>query len=107
MKLIIAIVHDDDAKELIDNLRISKIGITKLNSTGGFLKQGNTTMIIGVDEARVDETLDIISESCREREIMTTIPPMVEESSMILQPFKVKVGGATVFIVDVEQFKKI
>lgn len=107
MKLIIAIVQDDDSRMLMDRLREREVGATKLNSTGGFLRQGNTTVLIGVDEGRVDETLEIISESCKEREIMTTIPPMVEEASLILQSFKVKVGGATAFVLDVEQFKKI
>lgn len=107
MKMILAIIQDDDKRVLMDRLRENKIGATKLKSTGGFLRQGNTTVIIGVEDERVEEALEIISESCKEREIMTTIPPMIEEASLILQSFNVKVGGATVFVLDVEQFKKI
>jgi uncharacterized protein YaaQ len=107
MKLVIAIVQDEDARGLVDALKDKKIGATKLSSTGGFLRQGNRTVLIGVEEERVEEVMDIIGENCREREIVATIPPMVEEASMILQSFNVRVGGATVFVVDVDQFRKL
>jgi uncharacterized protein YaaQ len=107
MKLIVAIVQDEDVRDLVDGLREKRIGATKLSSTGGFLKQGNRTILIGVEDERVEEVMDIIGENCREREITATIPPMVEEASLILQSFQVKVGGATVFVLDVEQFRKI
>lgn len=107
MKLIIAIVQDEDVRDLMDGLREKNIGATKLSSTGGFLRQGNRTIIVGVEEERVKEVMQIIAENCRQREVMTTMPPMVEEASLILQTFKVKVGGATVFILDVEHFEKL
>lgn len=107
MKLVVAIVQDEDVRDLVDGLREKHIGSTKLSSTGGFLKQGNRTILIGVEDERVEEVMAIIGENCSEREIMATIPPMVEEASLILQSFKVKVGGATVFVLDVEQFRKI
>lgn len=107
MKLVIAIVQSEDKHDLIDALKAANIGSTKLASTGGFLKQGNTTVLIGVEEERVDEVLNIISENCKKREVIAAIPPMVEEASLVLESFKVKVGGATVFVVDVEQFKKL
>jgi uncharacterized protein YaaQ len=107
MKLIVAIVQDEDVRDLMDGLRENNIGATKLSSTGGFLRQGNRTVIIGVEKDRVEEVMQIIAETCREREVMATMPPMVEEASLILQSFKVKVGGATVFVLDVEEFKKI
>jgi uncharacterized protein YaaQ len=50
MKLIIAIVHDDDAMELISSLTESGFSVTKLATTGGFLKAGNTTLLIGIEE---------------------------------------------------------
>ena len=54
MKLIIAIVQDEDASRLISNLMNEGYGVTKLATTGGFLRAGNTTLLIGVDDADTD-----------------------------------------------------
>ena len=60
MKLIIAIVQDEDASRLVNQLMKAGIGVTKLATTGGFLRAGNTTLLIGVDDAKLQGTLDII-----------------------------------------------
>lgn len=107
MKLMIVIIQDDDSNDLLDALRDEKIGVTKLSSTGGFLRAGNTTLMIGIDEDRVDEALDIIKGSCSEREIMSPIPQIIDESAMVMETVKIKIGGATVFVLDVEKFIKL
>jgi len=107
MKLIVAIVHDEDSHELIKKLTNKKFNITKLASTGGFLKTGNTTLIIGVEKIKVDEALEIIANTCKTRKEYTMASSMIgETSSFIGQPIEVSVGGATVFVLDVDQFVK-
>lgn len=73
MKLLIAIVQDEDAHMLMDDLSENGFRMTKLASTGGFLKAGNTTLLLGIDEDRVDEALRIIEEDCKSRKTTTTL----------------------------------
>lgn len=109
MKLIIAIVQDDDAGELIDVLTDAGFRVTKLATTGGFLKAGNTTLMIGVDLNKVDEVLDVIKDICGTRDQVVTSPSPVAGSTGVYVPYpvEVEVGGATVFVVDVDKFIKI
>ena len=109
MKLIIAIVQDDDAGELIDELNDGGFRVTKLATTGGFLKAGNTTLMIGVDLDKVDKVLEIIEEVCKTRDQVVTSPSPVAGSTGVYVPYpiEVEVGGATVFVVDVDKFVKM
>ncbi|KGG80888.1 hypothetical protein Y919_03850 [Caloranaerobacter azorensis H53214] len=109
MKLIIAIVQDEDAPKLIDVLMENNYSITKLASTGGFLKSGNTTLLIGVEKEKVDEVIKIIKEFCQSRKQVTTSPSLTTVSSGVYVPYtvEVQVGGATIFVVDVDRFEKI
>lgn len=109
MKLVIAVINDDDSIDLIDALSSKKFGVTKLATTGGFLKSGNTTLMIGVNKEKVDEVIDIISDICKKRtEIVSTSTPLTGNSGMYMQyPLEVNVGGATIFVVDVDKFVKV
>ncbi|QAT38859.1 cyclic-di-AMP receptor [Clostridium sp. JN-9] len=109
MKLIIAIVQDDDAGDLIEQITDSGFRVTKLATTGGFLKSGNTTLLIGVDEDKVDRVLADIEEICKTRKQVVTSPSPVAGSTGVYVPYpvEVEVGGATVFVVDVDKFIKI
>ena len=108
MKLIIAIVQDQDVPSLIDDLTEKDFRITKLASTGGFLKSGNTTLLIGVEDEKIDEVISIIEDNCKTREITTSLLTVsMPGDTYIPYPLEVKVGGATLFILDVEQFVKI
>ena len=105
MKLIFAIVQNDDSKRLIRALVQHRISVTRISTTGGFLHGGNTTLMIGVDKEKVEETLDIIKSKSSTRKEFKVIPstlPGYADSSPT--PVQVPLGGATVFIVDVEQF---
>jgi len=108
MKLIFAIVQDKDGN-ILSNAFIEKgIRATKLSTTGGFLKAGNTTFIVGVEEERVEEVLGIIKENCSARE-QYMLPPTsfdVTMESTFSYPIEVEVGGATVFVVPVEQYER-
>lgn len=108
MKLIVAIVQDQDAPSLVDDLTEQEYRVTKLASTGGFLKSGNTTLLIGVSEEQVDGVLRVIEENCKTREITTSLLTVtMPGDTYIPYPLEVKVGGATIFILDVEQHIRI
>lgn len=109
MKLIIAIVQDDDAGDLIDVITDSGYRVTKLATTGGFLKSGNTTLMMGVDEDKVEHVLKVIEDECRTRKQVVTSPSPVAGSTGVYVPYpvEVEVGGATIFVVDVDKFVKI
>lgn len=109
MKLIIAIVQDDDAGDLIDIITEEGFRVTKLATTGGFLKSGNTTLMIGVEQDKVDKVLSMIEDVCKTREQVVTSPSPVAGSTGVYVPYpvEVEVGGATIFVVDVDKFVKI
>ena len=108
MKLIIAIVNHDDSQKVTRRLTRSGYSVTRLSTTGGFLMRGNTTLLVGVEEPRVSGALDIIREESHSR--TQFISPLGDPSIpdfVASAPTEVAVGGATVFVVDVEQFMKI
>ena len=108
MKLIVSIVQDQDAPSLIDDLTEKDFRVTKLASTGGFLKSGNTTLIMGVEDEKVDEILAVIENNCKIRKITTSLLNItMPGDSFIPYPLDVKVGGATIFILDIEKHIKI
>ncbi|MBN8194361.1 cyclic-di-AMP receptor [Bacillus sp. MCCB 382] len=106
MKVIMAVVQDKDSNRLSNALMEHNFRSTKLASTGGFLKSGNTTFIIGTDDIRVDKALQVIKENCQSREQMVApVSPMGGNAdSYVPYPVEVAVGGATVFVLPVEQF---
>ncbi len=108
MKLIIAIVQDEDATRLVSSLMNEGYGVTKLATTGGFLRAGNTTLMIGVQQAKLEDAMGIIEKVCKSRkQIATTPSPMSGgNGGYVPFPIEVVVGGATVFVLDVDQFKK-
>ena len=109
MKLVLAIVQDDDALDLIEELNDKGFGVTKLATTGGFLKSGSTTLMIGVEIDKVDVVIKVIEEVCKRRkQVVSTQPGLSGESGMYMPfPLEVEVGGATVFVIDVDKFVKI
>lgn len=105
MKLLIAIVQDLDEPILSDNLIKENFRITKLKTSGGFLKKGNVTLLIGVEDDRVDECLSIIEDNCKERVTKTSyVSPGGDATFLYTIPMEINVGGATIFILDVDQF---
>lgn len=108
MKLIIAIVQDQDAPSLVEELMDKDYRVTKLASTGGFLKAGNTTLLSGVEDDKVDEVLKIIEDNCKTRDITTSLLTVTMPGDTYMPyPLEVRVGGATVFIVNVEKYLRI
>ncbi len=108
MKLIIVILQDKDVPRLLDVLNEKEIQVTKLSSSGGFLRSGNTTLLIGVNESLVEDVVDLIKEYCRSRKQMVNpVSPVGGTTDSYLPfPVEVTVGGATIFVVDVEKFEQ-
>lgn len=106
MKMVIAIVQDQDSHQLSDLLTQHNFRTTKLASTGGFLRAGNTTFLCGVEDERVESLLQLINKNCGNREqVVTPVTPMGGNAdAYIPYPVEVEVGGATVFVMPVEQF---
>jgi uncharacterized protein YaaQ len=109
MKLIIAIVQDEDASRLISNLMNEGYGVTKLATTGGFLRSGNTTLLLGVDDTKFAGAMSVIEKVCKSRKQIATSPSPMSGSTGVYAPYpiEVMVGGATIFVLNVEQFTKI
>lgn len=109
MKLIIAVVQDQDVNKVLTALMEKGYSATKLASTGGFLRQGNTTLLVGTKESGVKEVGDIIKEICHTRKRLVSPMTAVERTinSYIPSPVEVEVGGATIFVVQVESFEKV
>jgi uncharacterized protein YaaQ len=108
MKLIIAVVQDKDSNRLSNALVKADFRATKLASTGGFLKAGNSTFFIGTDDEKIEEVLEIIKKNCKAREqLVAPVSPMGGNAdSYVPYPVEIQVGGATVFVVPVEQFEQ-
>ncbi|HWK22929.1 MAG TPA: cyclic-di-AMP receptor [Ureibacillus sp.] len=106
MKLVVAVVQDQDSNRLSSALTKNNFRATKLASTGGFLRSGNTTFLVGTEDALIPKLLDIIRDNCRSREQMVSpVSPLGGNAdSYIPYPIEVEVGGATVFVLPIEQF---
>ncbi|SRR5260221_14743907 len=108
MKLIIATVQDQDADRVVSGLTEKAYRVTRVGTTGGFLQQGNTTLLVGVEEASVPPVLDILKKLSERR---TRYMPMATGAAPngvgIYSYVEVEVGGATVFIMDVSHFEQV
>ena len=106
MKLILAIINHDDANTVTQALTKKGFSSTKLATTGGFLMAGNVTILVGVDEEKVQSVIDIIREHSHSRKQMI---PTTEMSYGYYpsMPVEVVVGGATIFVVDIERFERV
>jgi uncharacterized protein YaaQ len=132
MKLIIAIIHDEDAASIVKELTVNGFSITKLCSSGGFLRSGNTTLLIGLDKSKVSKAVEIIKRNSKSRKSLVNDPypgskygkmqaaypfndvtfssPCSYESTDDVGssfPGEVEVKGATVFVLNVEDFIKL
>ncbi|MEK3719548.1 cyclic-di-AMP receptor [Paenibacillus sp. FSL H8-0034] len=107
MKLVIAVVQDKDSNRLSNALIKEGFRATKLASTGGFLRAGNTTFMIGIEDERISDVMQVIKANCKVREQMVTpVSPMGGTTdSYIPFPVEVQVGGAAVFVLPVERFE--
>lgn len=109
MKLVIAIVQDEDAGRLISSMMKEGYSVTKLATTGGFLRAGNTTLLTGIEDEKLEHCLGIIESLCKSRKqvINSNIGAFdASISAAAHSNIEIMIGGATVFVMNIEEFKK-
>lgn len=109
MKLVFAIVNNEDGNIVMRELNRAGFSVTKMASTGGFLRVGNTTLLTGTEEEDVDKVIETIRKhSAKRKQIVFTPEPYVammgDRTSF---PEEIETGGATIFVIDVERFEKV
>ena len=107
MKLILAIVSSDDSSVVSAALTKAGFSVTKLATTGGFLMSGNTTFIIGTDDEKVDEVIEVIGRHSKKRKQMVPSSASYGVGMYTSFPVEVQVGGATIFVLPVDRFEKL
>jgi uncharacterized protein YaaQ len=109
MKLIVAIVQREDSDNLLDKLIGAGYRATLISTTGGFLRKGNATVLVGVEDDKIPGVTRIIQANCSARkQYVTPLPPILEPGEFYVpQPVDVPVGGAAIFVLDVEGFYRL
>ena len=102
MKLVISIVHKDDAEPVTGGLVAEGFRATTLSTTGGFLREGNATILVGVDEEGVPKVLDLIKENTHEH--TQRVPALLR--LLVPQSDDVRIGAATVFVLDLAEITR-
>lgn len=97
MKVIMAIIEEHNEHNLTQQLTEKGFMVTKIATSGGFLKKKNSTLLIGVEEEKVEDVIHVINSECKTK----------AKIASTMSDAKVAIGGATVFVIDVEKFKKI
>ena len=106
MKLVIAIVQDEDTPALTEALVAAGYRFTKVSTTGSFLRTGNTSLLIGVEDSAVPAVMGVLRRTCRRRtQVAVPYSPALEPGLLYMpENFEVEVGRAVVFVIDVERF---
>lgn len=107
MKLIYAIINNDDSHSVQSALTKKGVQATKLASSGGFLMAGNTTLMICSEDDRLDEIIDIIKKHSHRRKQFVPNSASYGIGTYTSFPVEVTVGGATIFVTNVERFEKV
>lgn len=108
MKLVIGIINSDDASDLLSEITKASLQATKLSTSGGFLRAGNVTVLVGVEDNRLDELIAIFEKCCSKRtQTVPTVPPFIGEGFVSTAPVQITIGGATIFVIDVEKTIKL
>jgi len=107
MKMVLAVIDKDDSPGVMQNLIKNGFSITTLSTTGGFLRSGNVTILVGVDDEKTQEVIDVIKEHSKSRKQQIPFMPGNEMGYLSAMPVEVSVGGATVFVMNVERFEKM
>ncbi len=109
MKLVIAVVQGADAEPLLVSLTERGYRATQINSAGGFLRERNVTLLVGVQDEHVAEVQEIVRNNCHSRtRFVNPLMPLVEPGEFYIpNPIEVLVGGATMFVVAIERFERL
>ncbi len=106
MKMILGILNNDDAPVVIQHLNKAGFFVTRLSTSGGFLRAGNVTILVGVNEDAVQKVIDIIHQYSRSRKQLMPTTTEAGVGFFPTMPVEVQVGGATIFVLNVENFEK-
>jgi uncharacterized protein YaaQ len=105
-KLLIAIVHEDDAGRLVEALRDASLRFTEVPSRGGFLRARNMMIVMGLEAEQLDDALRLIDENCHSRTMSVPVEGLgAMEASWL--PTDVTHGGATVFVMPMDEMRRI
>jgi uncharacterized protein YaaQ len=107
MKLVYAIVNSDDSYAVNKGLSQAGIRATKLASTGGFLSKGNTTFMICCQDEQVDSVVDICKSLSKKRKQTVPASTVLERDYSLAEPVEVTIGGATIFVTDIQRFEQV
>ena len=109
MKLIVAVVQGIDGDLVAEALSARGFEATQIDSAGGFLRERNATLMVGVPEAHVAEAMQIIRENCSSRtQYVNPLMPILEPGDHFLaSPVEVIIGGATLFVLRVSRYERI
>jgi uncharacterized protein YaaQ len=109
VKLLIAVVQDEDIEALTTELIDNNIRFTKVSTSGSFLRMGNTSLLIGIEDEKVPGVMAILKRTCHRRtQIAVPYSPALEPGLLYMpENFEVEVGGAIVFVANVSRFERI
>ncbi len=107
MKMVFIVVQDDDVQKLLKELVKEDFRVTKLSSTGGFLRRGSTTVFLGIEDSELEKLKSVIRSNCKMRtEVMPSIPVISQGILSTSEPIEINVGGAVMFVVNLEELVK-
>ncbi len=108
MKLLMAIVSTDDSRDVVSRLTKAGFRATVISTTGGFLREGNATILLGADDDRVAAIVELIRQSGQRRTQWVSPLPTLEGPGLeMAEPIEISVGGAVIFVLQVEQFLQV
>ncbi len=110
MKMVVAVVQGKDAGPVTTKLVEKRFGVTRVNTSGGFLRETNATLLVGVEDDKVEQAISLIRETCKTRSrYINPMPSMSEPGGelYIPQPVEVQIGGATIFVVEVDKYLRL
>lgn len=106
MKMILGILNNDDAPVVIQHLNKAGYFVTRLSTSGGFLRAGNVTILVGVDDEKVQPVIEIVHKYSRSRKQLTPTTSEAGIGFFPTMPVEIQVGGATIFVLNVDHFEK-
>ena len=108
MKLILAVIQNEDEDALTEAMEVEGFAITRIGSSGGFLRASNVTLMTAVEDTQVQRVAELLGKHCKRRtkQLHPWVPSM-EARERFLGPIPVEIGGAAVFIVNLERVEKI
>ncbi|HIE85201.1 MAG TPA: hypothetical protein EYQ00_15800 [Dehalococcoidia bacterium] len=107
-RIVLMVVAQDDADALSNALIQAQFSVTRIGSTGGFLRKGSATLLSGVNHVDVDRVLEIVKSECQEREEMVPLQglPLAGDAAFSSRIVQITAGGAVIFVLPVERFVK-